>query len=217
MPNNFKESPDYKADQHISKENIKDLALSTVGVVDAYNSDRADRLANNWTAKSLYASTISFKSWRKKYSKPGNIVLKKPVPFAGTSSILFNATMKGVTQYPDLHRVTIMFSGLKFAKEPFKNCIDVEYKGKVYYVEKPSLNKTTIRVRCSCKDFYFCFSLWDYLNRAIVGPKPKKYTRKTPPPSQGGRPYVNPGKIPGLCKHVFWLLKYLKQKEWVTT
>lgn len=211
----FKESPDYKADQHVSKENIKDLALSTPGVVDAYNSDRADRLANNWTAKSLYMSTISFKAWRKKYSKPGNIDLKKPIPFAGTSSILFNATMKGVTQYPDLHRVAIMFSGLKFAKEPFKGCITVEYKGKVFYAEKPSLSKTTIRVRCSCKDFYFCFSLWDYLNRAIVGPKPKKYTRKTPSPSQGGRPYVNPGKIPGLCKHIFWLLKYLKTKGWV--
>lgn len=217
MPDNFKESPDYKADQHISKENLKDLALSTAGVVDAYNSDRADRLTNNWTAKSLYASTIAFKSWRKKYSKPGAMTLRKPTPFAGTSSVLFNATFKGVSQYPDLHRVTIMFSGLKFAKEPFKNCIDVEYKGKVYYVERPSLNRTTIRVRCSCKDFYFCFSLWDYLNRAIVGPKPKKYTRKTPPPSQGGRGYRNPGKYVGFCRHIFWLLKYLKQKGWVRT
>ena len=217
MPSNFKESPDYKADQRVSKQNIKDLVLSTDGVIDAYNSDRADRLENNWTAKSLYASTISFKAWRKKYSKPGNIVLNKPIPFAGTSSILFVANMKGVTQYPDLHKVQILFSGLKFAKEPFKNCINVDYKGRVYYVEKPSLNKTTIRVRCSCKDFYFCFSLWDYLNRAIVGPKPKKYTRKTPPPSQGGRPYVNSGKFVGFCKHLFYLLRYLKQKGWVTT
>ena len=61
MPNYNKESPDYKADQHASKQNIKDLTLATPGVVDAYNADRANRLENNWTAKSLFSSTISFK------------------------------------------------------------------------------------------------------------------------------------------------------------
>ena len=219
MTDKWKENPEYKADQHVSKTNAKDLVLQTQDIKDTRNSDfpRADRLKNNWTAKSLFQSTISFKAWRKKYSKPGSIVLNKPIPYKGTASILFNATMKGVTQYPDNHRVMIMFSGLKFAKEPFKNCLDIEYKGTVYYVEKPSLNKSCIRVRCSCKDFYFCFSLWDYLNRAIVGPKPKKYVRKTPSPSQGGRPYKNPNHIPGLCKHIFWLLQNLKQRGWVVT
>ena len=214
----WKESAQYKADQQTSKQNLKDLVLRTKDVREIDNElPRVDRLANNWTAKSLFASTVSFKSWRKKYSKPGSMVLRKPVPYRGTSSVLFNATFKGVSQYPDTHRVVILFSGLKFAAEPFKDCLHVEYKGTVYYVEKPSLSKTTIRVRCSCKDFYFCFSFWDYLNRAIVGPKPKKYTRKTPPPSQGGRPEVNPNHFVGYCKHTFYLLKYLKQKGWVTT
>ena len=205
----------YKSDQQVSKQNLKNIVLQTTDVLQADNMDRASRLETHWTAKSLFQSTIKFKAWRKKYSKPGQIKLARPIPYRGTASVLFNALIKGVTQYPDDHRVVIMFSGLKFAKEPFKGCIDVEYKGHTYYVEKPSLNKTTIRVRCSCKDFYFCFSLWDYMQRAIVGPKPKAYKRKTPPPSQGGRPYVNPDHIPGLCKHVFWLLQYLKSKGYV--
>ena len=103
----------------------------------------------------------------------------------------------------------------RLAREYFKGCIEVTYKGHTYYIEKPSLSKTTIRVRCSCKDFYFSFALWDYMQRAIVGPKPKKYTRKTPSPEQGGRAYRNPRKIPGLCKHIFNALRYLKSKGWV--
>lgn len=218
MPKKFnQEDSAYKSDQQVSKQRLKNIVLQTTDVVQADNLQRAERLKTHWTAKSLFQSTIKFKPWRKKYSKCGNIKMAKPIPYRGTASVLFNALIKGVTQYPDDHRVVIMFSGLKFAKEPFKDCIDIEYKGHIYYIEKPSLNKTTIRVRCSCKDFYFCFSLWDYLQRAIVGPKPKAYKRKTPPPSQGGRPYVNPEKIPGLCKHVFWFLQYLKSKGYITT
>lgn len=205
----------YKAEQTASKAKLKDVVLQTQDVLQADSMDRVNRLETNWTAKSLFQSTIKFKPWRKKYSKCGKITLHRPIPYRGTASLLFQATIEGVTQYPDKHKTILMFSGLKFAKEPFKGCIDVEYKGHVYYVEKPSLNKTTIRVRCSCKDFYFCFSLWDYLQRAIVGPKPKAYKRKTPPPSQGGKPYVNPKHIPGYCKHTFWLLQYLKAKGYV--
>lgn len=216
MPN-YKENGEYKEEQAISKQSLKQMVLATQDVVQAHKSERVNRLETHWTAKSLFQSTVKFKPWRKKYSKCGAIKMQKPIPYRGTSSVLFSALIKGVSQYPDTHKCTIMFSGLKFAKEPFKGCIDVEYKGTMYYVEKPSLNKTTIRVRCSCKDFYFVFSYWDYVNRAILGPKPKKYTRKTPPPSQGGRPYVNPDKIPGLCKHVFQFLRYLKSKGYITT
>ena len=205
----------YKEEQKTVKSRLQGLVLQTQDVQTAHRMERASKLENQWTAKSLFQSTINFKAWRKKYSKAGQIVLHKPIPYRGTSSILFTATVTGVTQYPDKHRVLLMFSGLKFAKEPFKGCIDIEYKGHTYYVEQPSLNRTSIRVRCSCKDFYFCFSLWDYLQRAIVGPKPKAYKRKTPPPSQGGRAYVNPGHIPGLCKHVFWILQYLKSRGYV--
>lgn len=206
---------DYKDDQRVSKERLKNLVLSTNDVVQVEDTDRVAKLENDWTAKSLFDSTIKFKAWRKKYSKSGAIKARNPIPYRGTASILFNQVQKGITQAPDDHRVVIMFSGLKFAREKFKGCLEIEYKGNWYYVEKPSLNKTTIRVRCSCKDFYFSFGIWDYLQRAIVGPKPKKYTRKTPPPSQGGRPYRNPKKIPGYCKHVFNALKYLKAKGFI--
>lgn len=212
---NYKEDAVYKAEQQASKQSLKNLVLSTPEVVQADNTQRVSKLETHWTAKSLFQSTVKFKAWRKKYSKCGPIKMSKPIPYRGTASVLFSALIKGVTQYPDNHKCTIMFSGLKFAKEPFKGCIDVEYKGHTYYVQRPSLSKNTIRVRCSCKDFYFVFSYWDYVNRAILGPKPKAYKRKTPPPSQGGRPYVNPDKIPGMCKHVFQFLQYLKAKGYV--
>lgn len=204
----------YDSDQDVSKEKLSTLVLDTPGVRDAYDDARINRLVNNWTAKTLFRSTVKFKKWRKNYSKSGKITAHQPIPFRGTGSILFTQLHKGVTQAPDNHKVVIMFSGLKFSDKSFRNCLQVEYKGSTYYIEKPKLSKTTIRVRCSCKDFYFCFSLWDYQTRCIVGPKPKKYTRKTPAPPVG-RPYRNPKKFPGLCKHVFNALEYLKSKGYV--
>ena len=58
----FKDSPDYKAEQKTSKQNLKDLVLKTQAVKDTENTEfeRVNKLENNWTAKSLYASTISF-------------------------------------------------------------------------------------------------------------------------------------------------------------
>lgn len=202
----------YEADQQISKSSLKNLVLNTDQVVQADSTERVSKLETHWTAKSLFQSTIKFKAWRKKYSKSGAITAKNPVPYRGTASVLFTQVHKGVTQAPDNHSVSIMFSGLKFAKEYFKGCIEVQYKGHYYYIEKPSLSKTTIRVRCSCKDFYFCGAYPDYINRCILGPKPKPYVRKTPPPSQGGRNYRNPRKISMLCKHIFNALRYLKSK-----
>ena len=214
MPNK-NNSKGYEADQKISKSKLKDVVLATPGLLDVEDTPRVNKLETHWTAKSLFESTVKFKAWRKKYSKSGAIVPKNPVPYRGTASVLFNQIHKGITQAPDDHRVVIMFSGVKFAREYFKGCIEVTYKGHTYYIEKPSLSKTTIRVRCSCKDFYFCGAYPNYINRCIVGPKPKKYTRKTPPPSQGGRAYRNPKNQSMMCKHIFNALRYLKSKGWV--
>lgn len=205
----------YDQDKKTSKSKLADLVLATPDIANINNPERVARLKTHWTAKTLFDSTIKFKGWRKNYSKSGEIKSFKIIPYRGTGSVLFTQLVKGISQAPDNHKVVIMFSGIKYAKEKFKGCIEINYKGHTYYCEKPSLNKHTIRVRCSCKDFYFCFSLWDYIERAIVGPKPKKYIRKTPPPSRGGRPYVNPDHIPGFCKHAFNFLKYLKSKGFV--
>lgn len=61
----------------------------------------------------------------------------------------------------------------------------------------PSLDTSTVRVRCSCQDFYFCYSYWNKQNKALAGGLVRPYQRKTT-----NRPERNPHHIPGVCKHL---------------
>ena len=63
----------YDSDKDVSKEKLSTLVLDTPGVRDAYDDARVNRLVNNWTAKTLFRSTVKFKKWRKNYSKSGKI------------------------------------------------------------------------------------------------------------------------------------------------
>lgn len=77
-----------------------------------------------------------------------------------------------------------------------------------FYDLKPSLAGTRllllpVRVRCSCKAYYFYFIRPnEKVGANVLGSLYKKYVRKTPtwviPPK-------NPNNVPGLCKHLIKL------------
>ena len=79
---------------------------------------------------------------------------------------------------------------------------DLSYTG--YGLSKPSEIDTPVRVSCSCPDFYFTFSEWNYEENSLYGRRRKKYTRKT-----FDRPERNIYHIPGLCKHLVNLKQIL--------
>ena len=77
--------------------------------------------------------------------------------------------------------------------------------------DKPVLGTSRAMVRCSCDSYFFYFAYPNKKAKALLGGRLKTYQRKTPPPPKG-RPYKNPSNIPGLCKHLIFLSKFLQEK-----
>lgn len=72
----------------------------------------------------------------------------------------------------------------------------------------PSIELHDVRVRCSCKAFYFYYSYWDKQNQTLSGPNPTPYVRKTT-----YLPEKNPRHIPGICKHLVRLAIVLRNEK----
>lgn len=167
-----------------------------------------------WTLKGLYQSSIKLSSSRLKPPESPTKKLEKIVPFAGVNTVLFQLSMRGVTQKYVNHRINILFIGLDVSREPKDGYIKVEDNTGVYYFNKPSLSNTISRNRCSCHDYFFTWGIWNFNNGALFGDKPRPYRRLTPPPPKG-YPYRNPNKICGICKHVYNAMKYLQATGYV--
>jgi len=168
-----------------------------------------------WTIRSLYQSGLRLSPTRANVAKSPAIRVDTIIPFAGVNSALFQLTLKGITQvssngYPVNHKVNLLFSGLNVTNEEIKGYIKVTDNTGTYFIEPPTANNTEVRVRCSCHDFYFTWGIWNFLQGAIFGNKPRPYVRKTPSPPQG-RPFRNPMHYSGGCKHVWNAVNYLKQ------
>ena len=69
--------------------------------------------------------------------------------------------------------------------------------GQTYNVQPIRLNRSRLRVNCTCLDFHYRFASWNFNDDSLLGKKPPLYQRKT-----DNRPPVNPARVPGLCKHL---------------
>ncbi len=167
-----------------------------------------------WTIKKLFQSGVRLSSNRLKPPISPSVRLDKVIPFAGTNSVLFQLTLKGVTElnssgFPVNHKVNILFYGLRVERFEVKGFIKVTDNTGDYWFEVPSANSTNVRYRCTCKDHYFTWGIWNFNQGAIFGNKPRPYKRLTPPPPNG-YPYRNPNKYCGICKHGSNSVKYLQ-------
>ena len=167
-----------------------------------------------WTAKGLYQSTLSLSSTRANIKPSPDKQIEKIIPFAGTKIILFQLSMAGVTQKNVRHQVNVLFTGIDIKREPTDGYIKISDKTGDYWYSKPSANSSTIRYRCTCKDAYFTWLIWDFKQGAIFGDKPRPYKRLTPLPPKG-YPYRNPDEIPGACKHFFNSIKHLQANKYI--
>jgi hypothetical protein len=77
---------------------------------------------------------------------------------------------------------------------------DGAYMGSIDY------RKTEVKVRCDCPDFRWRFAYYNDLKQALYGLRPPPYKRKT------NRPPVNPRHLPGMCKHLFNVVKILSSR-----
>lgn len=157
---------------------------------------------NNWTFEKLYKSTINFKQWRRNYSHNKKIGISKIIPYVATKSVLFQVWALGHTQKVT-HRINLLFNDVEILKELPKDKTLFDYfkitnGTDTYYIRKIDPFKCRLSVRCTCADFFYSFSLWNYQQNCLFGPKPRPYKRKT-----RSYPERNPQHIPGICKHIY--------------
>lgn len=119
-------------------------------------------------------------------------------------------TAKSRTRTTDKHYETIIvFSGVKFFNEGGHGRQEFQASdGTTYFIDPIRPYKSNVKVRCTCLDFYFRFSVWDQRDKALTGDPPEPYYRKT-----DSYPPVNPEKVSGVCKHIIKLTNYLKQER----
>lgn len=68
------------------------------------------------------------------------------------------------------------------------------------------------KLNCTCDAYYYYFWWWNKKVDAHSGNNYPKYKRKTPPPPEG-YPEKNPQKIPGMCKHLAFLVRELRRAK----
>lgn len=113
------------------------------------------------------------------------------------------------------YETLIAFHNIKMQqKSDSDHPFGIEVLGQVRWATRPVINKTPVKVTCSCADFYFMWWKWNSNTNALAGPDFDKYERKTPDPPVG-RPYKNPGQHEGLCKHLVVLTRELVQEKFV--
>lgn len=82
--------------------------------------------------------------------------------------------------------------------------------GNDYHVLPISLTNNNVKVRCTCMDFRWRFSIYNQKAGSLHGPGPELYQKKT------NRPPNNPSRFPGLCKHLLRFSTELKNSQIVT-
>lgn len=76
--------------------------------------------------------------------------------------------------------------------------------GKVFYLRSPITPNSLVRVSCTCSDYYYTISPYNYKAGAHLGPKPT-----FPSTSNKVKPVRNQQKNPGLCKHLMMMVVLL--------
>lgn len=119
-------------------------------------------------------------------------------------------TAKSRTKSKDkFYETIIVFSGVQYFTEGGHGRQQIQATdGSTYFIDPIRPYKSNVKVRCTCLDFYFRFSVWDQRDGALTGDAPEPYRRKT-----DTYPPVNPQKVSGLCKHIIKLTNYLRQEK----
>jgi len=99
----------------------------------------------------------------------------------------------------------IIFNKVEFENEDSSDNVTVKSSsGDDIHFKPIDLSKNTMRVRCTCPDFYWRFAAFNAKDKSLDGRSPKPYQRKT------NRGPANPQQVPGMCKHLLKLIELMQ-------
>ena len=141
------------------------------------------------------------------------------------------ALLKEIAEEKKLEIPTDKQERTNFKKDILKRVRDGEkiLKDKTIFVNKDGgfvevsdhiSKESEIRVWCSCSSYYWTFQFYNVENNVdIWGKAPDKYIPKTKKgweAFKSGKPMRNPGRHPGMCKHILLLLALLMDDDTVS-
>lgn len=138
-------------------------------------------------------------------------------PRPGLKAIAYTGVVASESESGVKYKTTIQFHEVAFRDKSsdklYSNQTEVMSDGKLIKVFYKTLSVAgnPVMLKCSCKDFQHRFETELYEADALIG-APRKYRRKTPP-WPVGRPYANTTEKLGICKHLYSMLEYLKNKD----
>lgn len=129
------------------------------------------------------------------------------IPSLNDKSLLIKA--KAYTSGKDgSYDTQIRFTNVKFQDQPGPNTVELKaVDGKTYNVVRVTHAQAMTKVRCTCLDFYYMFSVWNDQRKSLEGDPFPPYVKKTDSAPR------NPNRIEGACKHVTKLGEYLRAKQ----
>lgn len=116
------------------------------------------------------------------------------IPYKGMKTIYF----KGLAQNEGRqYNPIILFKNVNYnASNSIKLIAD---DGLTYHIRQLS-PADDVTLRCDCKDFFWRFNYYNFLDHSLYGKKRTKY--------EGSYP-ANPKELPGMCKHLMSLTRAL--------
>ncbi len=107
----------------------------------------------------------------------------------------------------DKYTTIVVFHGVSYVNRETPGSKRIISPSNIQYFVTKNDTKD-IQVSCSCMDFYYRFATWDDNQNALYGSPPPPYIKTT------NRPFVNPFKSPGVCKHIIGVMNNLKKRNY---
>lgn len=156
----------------------------------------------------------STQAMRAQQNPVGRVEYVGSKPLIRNRQIIFKFETRAKTPGVSKYRQTIIFHKVAFSDVRTADTpLEIKLEGgSSVFAQMPEIRTHPVSVICSCADFRFTWSWWLNRDKALVGSRPKPYTRKTPPPPIG-YPYRNPEELPGICKHIIACFAYLRRNK----
>lgn len=179
----------------------KTIELNLIDALEQYNLFEASlsNLRNKTRAE--------FGTGRQDRSNKVQVTDIQFIPSVSDKSLLIKA--KAYTSGKDEQYDTqIRFVNVAYKDAAGQNTVEFKgVDGNTYNVVRVTHAQAMTRVRCTCLDFYYMFSVWNDQRKSLEGEPFPAYVKKTDSAPR------NPNRIEGACKHVTKLGEYLRAKQ----
>ncbi len=160
-----------------------------------------ETLLERSTSGQLTSNTnVFFGNDRKQKSARMNVMKVSYVPSVQDGILIVKSEINGST---NKYETTIQFDKVKYVAAGTQFAVPVPVNGEEMYVMPLKIMGNDVKVHCTCLDFYWRFASFNKSDDSLIGNPPPPYVKKT------DRPYQNPSKIPGACKHITKLINHV--------